>query len=423
MDYGGLETSADTLLRVLLDRASASTPPSRRLWGLTPSSRLFLYLTGHGGEGFLKFHDKEELSSDHLAEALRVMRAAGRLDRALAIFDTCQAASHGERMGGAGGGEGIASSAAASATPPPLVVVSSSRTGENSYAYGTDSALAQPLSDGFTRFLHTWLIGRYGPAPLPVTTASNGVADDGRRYTPSQDLLVGPSVYWSPSGRGGGGAGSRLAALLASSPQWWSVPLPGSRDNNNNSTVVTSSGGVVSGGTMLRNRCTSLTSAPPALRAYCARVGALQQEPKVGEASDASISVLPLHILAPEVLPLPDLGLDSMPRAGHAQRGDGLAVGRAERLMLALQAAAPVHSSGTASPLQAAFAAAGARLRQAWAALGAAASSALPPTLGDALAFVHGKRIGSVVQVSAPDVANAAGGGAVALGVHLADFF
>jgi glycosylphosphatidylinositol transamidase (GPIT) subunit GPI8 len=39
------------------------------------NSKIVVYLTGHGGEGFLKFHDVNELWASSLAEALEIMHA------------------------------------------------------------------------------------------------------------------------------------------------------------------------------------------------------------------------------------------------------------------------------------------------------------------------------------------------------------
>lgn len=52
-----------------------------------------VYLTGHGGEDFLKFQDKEELTSQEVAAALGSMRSSRRYRELLFIVDTCQAAS------------------------------------------------------------------------------------------------------------------------------------------------------------------------------------------------------------------------------------------------------------------------------------------------------------------------------------------
>ena len=52
-----------------------------------------MYLTGHGGEDFLKFNDKEELTSSEMAEALGGMHRKRAYANVLLIVDTCQAAT------------------------------------------------------------------------------------------------------------------------------------------------------------------------------------------------------------------------------------------------------------------------------------------------------------------------------------------
>jgi phosphatidylinositol glycan class K len=47
-------------------------PPSKRL--LTDaSSNVFIYMTGHGGNEFLKFQDNEEVSAFDIADAIEQM--------------------------------------------------------------------------------------------------------------------------------------------------------------------------------------------------------------------------------------------------------------------------------------------------------------------------------------------------------------
>ena len=50
-----------------------------------------VYLTGHGGEDFLKFNDKEELTSRELGRAFAAMQARRNCSHVLLIVDTCQA--------------------------------------------------------------------------------------------------------------------------------------------------------------------------------------------------------------------------------------------------------------------------------------------------------------------------------------------
>jgi glycosylphosphatidylinositol transamidase (GPIT) subunit GPI8 len=52
-----------------------------------------VYLSGHGGDGFLKFQDREELSAKDLGAAFATLWTARQYSQAMLIVDTCQAAS------------------------------------------------------------------------------------------------------------------------------------------------------------------------------------------------------------------------------------------------------------------------------------------------------------------------------------------
>lgn len=62
VDYRGYEVTVETVLRVLTGRVPAHTPRSKRLES-DAHSNVFLYMTGHGGDEFLKFQDYEEISA------------------------------------------------------------------------------------------------------------------------------------------------------------------------------------------------------------------------------------------------------------------------------------------------------------------------------------------------------------------------
>ena len=60
------------LCKLTTGRQPAHTPPSKRL--LTDaSSNVFIYMTGHGGNEFLKFQDNEEVSAFDIADAIEQM--------------------------------------------------------------------------------------------------------------------------------------------------------------------------------------------------------------------------------------------------------------------------------------------------------------------------------------------------------------
>ena len=72
VDYRGYEVTVENFIRLLTDRVADDTPRSKRL--LTDDrSNVFVYMTGHGGNEFLKFQDAEEISAFDIADAFEQM--------------------------------------------------------------------------------------------------------------------------------------------------------------------------------------------------------------------------------------------------------------------------------------------------------------------------------------------------------------
>lgn len=102
VDYRGYEVTVENFIRLLtgspplttdgddLGRVSPDTPRSKRL--LTDDrSNVFVYMTGHGGDEFLKFQDAEEISAFDIADAFEQMWEKRRYHEILFMIDTCQA--------------------------------------------------------------------------------------------------------------------------------------------------------------------------------------------------------------------------------------------------------------------------------------------------------------------------------------------
>ncbi|KAJ8300067.1 hypothetical protein KUTeg_021586, partial [Tegillarca granosa] len=84
VDYRGYEVTVENFIRVLTGRLPPSTPRSKRL--LSDERR-------HGGDGFLKFQDAEEISNVELADAFEQMWQKRRYHEIFFMIDTCQAES------------------------------------------------------------------------------------------------------------------------------------------------------------------------------------------------------------------------------------------------------------------------------------------------------------------------------------------
>lgn len=90
VDYRGDEVNVNNFLRILLGRHNPGTPASKRL-DTNEGSNIFIYMSGHGGDEFLKFRDSGEINAQDIASALKQMRAKGRFNNIFFAVDTCQA--------------------------------------------------------------------------------------------------------------------------------------------------------------------------------------------------------------------------------------------------------------------------------------------------------------------------------------------
>ncbi|KAJ9620159.1 glycosylphosphatidylinositol anchor biosynthesis [Taxawa tesnikishii (nom. ined.)] len=90
VDYRGYEVTVENFIRLLTDRWPADYPRSKRLM-TDDRSNILIYMTGHGGNEFLKFQDAEEISSFDLADAFEQMWEKKRYNELLFMIDTCQA--------------------------------------------------------------------------------------------------------------------------------------------------------------------------------------------------------------------------------------------------------------------------------------------------------------------------------------------
>ena len=132
VDYRGADVTVESFLRLLTGRHEANVVKSQRLQSDSHSAVL-IYLSGHGGDGFLKFQDSEELSAVDLSSALHAMAVQGRYSSLLLLLDTCQAESM-----------------ASTVTSPSVLSIASSRVGQNSYSHSVDHSIGLSLIDRFT---------------------------------------------------------------------------------------------------------------------------------------------------------------------------------------------------------------------------------------------------------------------------------
>lgn len=121
VDFRGREVTGENVLRLLTGYQQEWEPRNRRL--LTDEgSNLLIYLSGHGGDGFLKFQDTEELTTQDLAMAFEKMHTQHRFREVFMITETCQAATLADEFYTRG-----------------ILAVGSSLRGENSYSQRSDA--------------------------------------------------------------------------------------------------------------------------------------------------------------------------------------------------------------------------------------------------------------------------------------------
>lgn len=157
VDYRGNEVSVDSFLRVLTGRHRTGTVPSKVLQS-DNDSNLLIFLSGHGGDGFFKFRDNEELSAEEIGYALKEMELKGRYREILLIADTCQASTLGGKI-----------------SSSRVITVGSSGKGENSYGHDNVPKLGISVMDRFSFLVGSFFYHRAGIASGNVHHGKNRV--------------------------------------------------------------------------------------------------------------------------------------------------------------------------------------------------------------------------------------------------------
>ncbi|GFZ05721.1 peptidase C13 family [Actinidia rufa] len=153
VDYRGYEVTVENFLRVLTGRHETAVPRSKRLLS-DEGSHILLYMTGHGGDEFLKFQDSEELQSHDLADAVKQMKEKRRFKELLIMVDTCQAATLFSQVCGSlfkwVDYSTYVMQTLSQLHSPGVLAIGSSMKGENSYSHHLDSDVGVSVVDRFT---------------------------------------------------------------------------------------------------------------------------------------------------------------------------------------------------------------------------------------------------------------------------------
>ncbi|KAH9847725.1 peptidase C13 family-domain-containing protein [Lenzites betulinus] len=141
VDYRGYEVTVENFLRVLTGRVEPSVPRSKRL--LTDDrSNVFIYMTGHGGNEFLKFQDSEEISAFDIADAVAQMWEKKRYNELFFMIDTCQANTMYSKF-----------------YSPNVLATGSSVIHENSYSHENDRDIGVAVIDSYTHYMLEYMEG------------------------------------------------------------------------------------------------------------------------------------------------------------------------------------------------------------------------------------------------------------------------
>ncbi|KAG1461738.1 hypothetical protein G6F46_004714 [Rhizopus delemar] len=134
VDYRGYEVTVENFIRMLTGRVAPNTPRSKRLLS-DDRSNILVYMTGHGGNEFLKFQDAEEISAYDLADAFKQMAEKKRYNEILFMVDTCQANTMYSQINSTN-----------------ILATGSSELHESSYSHHTDHDIGVAVIDSYTYY-------------------------------------------------------------------------------------------------------------------------------------------------------------------------------------------------------------------------------------------------------------------------------
>ncbi|OJD18501.1 hypothetical protein AJ78_01490 [Emergomyces pasteurianus Ep9510] len=139
VDYRGYEVTVESFIRLLTDRLGDDVPRSKRL-GSDAGSNVLVYMTGHGGDQFLKFQDSEEIGAWDLADAFGQMWEKKRYRELLFMIDTCQANTMYTHF-----------------YSPNIIATGSSALSQSSYSHHADSDVGVAVIDRWTYYILEFL--------------------------------------------------------------------------------------------------------------------------------------------------------------------------------------------------------------------------------------------------------------------------
>ncbi|KAF1969505.1 hypothetical protein BU23DRAFT_476650 [Bimuria novae-zelandiae CBS 107.79] len=186
VDYRGYEVTVENFIRLMTDRVSEDMPRSKRLM-TDERSNILVYMTGHGGNEFLKFQDAEEISAYDLADAFGQMWEKKRYHEMLFMIDTCQANTMYSKF-----------------YSPNILATGSSEIDQSSYSHHADNDVGVAVIDRYTYYNLDFLEKNVRD---PTSKVTMGELFDS--YNPA-DMHSDPGIRYDLFDGGEAGARSRL---------------------------------------------------------------------------------------------------------------------------------------------------------------------------------------------------------------------
>ncbi|KAF7312229.1 GPI-anchor transamidase [Mycena indigotica] len=135
VDYRGYDVTVENFIRVITGRLDSSVPRNKRLLS-DAHSNVFVYMTGHGGNEFLKFQDNEEISAWDIADAFEQMWQKRRYNELFFMIDTCQANTMYSKF-----------------YSPNILATGSSKLDQSSFSYENDADIGVSVIDRYTHYV------------------------------------------------------------------------------------------------------------------------------------------------------------------------------------------------------------------------------------------------------------------------------
>eukprot|EP00915_Cephaloidophora_sp_WS-2016_P010670 GHVH01015719.1.p1 GENE.GHVH01015719.1~~GHVH01015719.1.p1 ORF type:complete len:469 (-),score=67.98 GHVH01015719.1:348-1754(-) len=93
VDYRGNDVHVETVVRALAGRRPPGGSPRTKVLDSDEYSNIFVYITGHGGDHFIKLRDWSDLDGENLGELFKYMKSVDRFGKLLWVADSCEIAS------------------------------------------------------------------------------------------------------------------------------------------------------------------------------------------------------------------------------------------------------------------------------------------------------------------------------------------